>query len=119
MMHLKWTLARAHNSACPSLGFSRRAAAIPTLPIALSWLTPRAPHPPSRPLQVQWQLQSNRNNFLPRLGGALTQISINPGDLAQICVVQADNTVRVIDTASFKVLTPPQENLLPPACPPA
>jgi hypothetical protein len=40
------------------------------------------------PLQVQWQLATNKRSFLPRLGGALVGILPCPADPRKYCVAQ-------------------------------
>ncbi|KAF5829957.1 hypothetical protein DUNSADRAFT_15275 [Dunaliella salina] len=50
-----------------------------------------------------WQLETNRPNFLPRLGGPLVGLLHNPADPALLLIRQADNTIRVVNTATMKV----------------
>ncbi|KAG1668638.1 hypothetical protein FOA52_002492 [Chlamydomonas sp. UWO 241] len=52
---------------------------------------------------VLWQVENGSQNFLPRLGGPLVSIRPSPVDPARYLVSQADNTLRVVNTASMKV----------------
>lgn len=49
------------------------------------------------------QVENGSQNFLPRLGGPLVSIRPSPVDPARYLVSQADNTLRVVNTASMKV----------------
>ncbi|KAL0020828.1 hypothetical protein WJX79_004301 [Trebouxia sp. C0005] len=53
---------------------------------------------------VIWQLGSGARSYLPRLGGGLHFITRSPVDSACYVVSQADNTVRMVNTATMKVL---------------
>ncbi|GFR41531.1 hypothetical protein Agub_g2190 [Astrephomene gubernaculifera] len=70
---------------------------------------------------VIWNLETQRPNFLPRLGGPLVGLHPSPADPAKYVVRQADNVVRIINIATMKVeasvmgLRPPPVGLLPPA----
>ncbi|KAG2482851.1 hypothetical protein HYH03_018242 [Edaphochlamys debaryana] len=70
---------------------------------------------------VLWALETNRPNFLPRLGGPLVGIAPSPADPARFLVRQADNCVRLVNVATMKVetsvmgLRPAPAGLLPPA----
>ncbi len=70
---------------------------------------------------VLWTLETNRPNFLPRLGGPLIGIHPSPADPARYVLRQADNVVRIVNTATMKVeasimgLRPPPLGLAPPA----
>ncbi|GAX72998.1 hypothetical protein CEUSTIGMA_g450.t1 [Chlamydomonas eustigma] len=52
---------------------------------------------------VIWQVETGGQNFLPRLGGPLTSILPSPKGPSKYLISQADNTLRVINTASMKV----------------
>lgn len=52
---------------------------------------------------VVWQLDSGHKTFLPRLGGGLTFITRSSVDAACYVISQADNTVRMVNTATMKV----------------
>lgn len=54
-------------------------------------------------LQVQWHLATGKRNYLPRLGGPLSGIMSCSSNPATYLVVQADNTVRVVNTANMTV----------------
>ena len=50
-------------------------------------------------MQVIWQLETGKRNYLPRLGGALTSIEPCLADPALYVICQADNTIRVVRPA--------------------
>ncbi|MEW5307752.1 MAG: hypothetical protein WDW36_010128 [Sanguina aurantia] len=52
---------------------------------------------------VVWRMDTGVPTFLPRLGGPLLGVSANPADPAKYLVRQADNTLRIINTATLKV----------------
>ncbi len=52
---------------------------------------------------VIWHVETGTRNFLPRLGGPLTGLLPSPKDPSRYLVSQADNTIRVINTATMKV----------------
>ncbi|CAL5220765.1 g2829 [Coccomyxa viridis] len=52
---------------------------------------------------VIWRLDSGAKTFLPRLQGALTAINPSPSDAACYVVTQADNTIRLVNTAAMRV----------------
>lgn len=52
---------------------------------------------------VVWRVDTGVPTFLPRLGGPLLGVSANPADPAKYLVRQADNTLRIINTATLKV----------------
>ena len=54
---------------------------------------------------VIWQVETGRHNFLPRLGGPLISIVPSPVDSSRYLIGQADNTLRVVNTATMKVET--------------
>ncbi|KAJ9513928.1 hypothetical protein QJQ45_021053, partial [Haematococcus lacustris] len=53
-------------------------------------------------VMVQWQLEGSKPTFLPRLGGALLGLTHCPSDPALLLVRQANNTLRLVNTAAMK-----------------
>lgn len=52
---------------------------------------------------VMWEAASGRRAYLPRLGAPLAGIACCEGDIARYAIRQADNTVRIINSASMTV----------------
>jgi NET1-associated nuclear protein 1 (U3 small nucleolar RNA-associated protein 17) len=52
---------------------------------------------------VQWHVASGKRTYLPRLGGPLVQVLPSPADGARLLVAQADNTLRVVNSAAMRV----------------
>ncbi len=46
--------------------------------------------------QVIWRLDTGARTYLPRLAGAVTNISAVPADAAAYVLTQADNTIRMV-----------------------
>lgn len=52
---------------------------------------------------VMWELTSGRRNFLPRLGGAIRSLSVNPVETIYT-VTCGDNAVRFVSAMSFSLV---------------
>jgi len=50
---------------------------------------------------VIWQLQSEQQNYLPRLGAPLTHISVSPDGLV-FCLTTADNCLHIVNSVDYK-----------------
>ncbi|KAK9812065.1 hypothetical protein WJX73_002618 [Symbiochloris irregularis] len=54
---------------------------------------------------VMWQMSTGQRSFLPRLGGPITSITPCVHDPAKFVLCQADNTIRIVNTATQSLET--------------